>query len=528
MARILIADDDLVTRMELCEMLDSAGHDLVGEAETGQQAIEMAQDFHPDLIVMDIVMPGGMDGITAAEKIKKASDTAIVFISGYGDPEYIERAKRLEPFGYVMKPFDEREVKAFIEIALHKRAMELKLRHANKLLKKSEEKYRLLFEMSNEGICLHEMIYDPTGNAVDYKILDVNSAYENITGMAKREVVGRKASEVYGIGIPPFLETYAAVAESGKPTNFEEYWPPMEKFFRISAFSPEKGKFATVFTDLTDRKVMERALRETEKKFFTVFHASPVCITFTTLEDGRIVEMNDACSQVMGYERSEALGKTTLEIGPWPEPEKRTKYIDQIKEKGGFNNKEIKFKKKNKETFLGLWSVRRIEMGSEEYLVNVLVDITERKHAEEELLESQKRFKDFAEMLPEVVFETDKNLKLTFVNKKTYEITGYAEQDFINGLSGFDMLAPGERKRAKENLTKRLQGERIKTVEYVGLRKDGSTYPMLLNTSPIKKGDTVIGFRGVIMDITDIKKTEEHLKQAQQMEARGVGNILER
>lgn len=506
MARILIADDDLVTRMELSEMLDSAGHDLVGEAETGQQAIQMAQDFHPDLIVMDIVMPGGMDGITAAEKIKKESDTAIVFISGYGDPEYIERAKRLEPFGYVMKPFDEREVKAFIEIALHKRAMELKLRHAHKLLKKSEEKYRLLFEMSNEGVCLHEMIYDQTGNAVDYKILDVNAAYENITGMVKKDVVGRQASEVYGIGIPPFLETYAAVAESGKPTNFEEYWQPMEKFFRISAFSPEKGKFATVFTDLTDRKAVEKALRETEKKYSTVFHASPAYITFTTLEDGRLVEINDACTQITGYQRDDVLGKTTLEIGLWPDPEERTKYIDQAREKGGFKNKEVKFQKKNGETFFGLWSARRIEMGGEEYLVNVLIDITERKRAEEALLESQKRFKDFAEMLPEVVFETDKNLKLTFVNKKTYEITGYTEQDFINGLSGFDMIAPEERKKAKENLMERLRRERIGTVEYVGLKKDGSRYPILLNTSSITKGDTVIGFRGVIMDLTDIKK----------------------
>ena len=145
-------------------------------------------------------------------------------------------------------------------------------------------------------------------------------------------------------------------------------------------------------------------------------------------------------------------------------------------------------------------------MGGEEYLVNALVDITERKHVEAALMESQKRFKDFAEMLPEVVFEADENLRLTFVNRKTYEITGYGEQDFIKGLTGFDMLAPEERKKAEENFTKRLRGERIGTVEYVGLRKDGSTYPILLNISPITKGAAVIGFRGVIMDTTDMKK----------------------
>ena len=83
---------------------------------------------------MDIVMPGNMDGISAAEKIRQKSDIPVIFITGYGDPEYVERAKVVEPFGYVMKPFDEKEISAVVEIALYKREMELKLKEAQEQL----------------------------------------------------------------------------------------------------------------------------------------------------------------------------------------------------------------------------------------------------------------------------------------------------------------------------------------------------------------------------------------------------------
>ena len=99
MASILIVDDELTTRLELDEMLTAAGYHVAGGAETGRQAVEMAGELAPDLILMDIVMPGRLDGISAAEIIKADSNIPIIFLSGYGDPEFVERAKRVEPFG---------------------------------------------------------------------------------------------------------------------------------------------------------------------------------------------------------------------------------------------------------------------------------------------------------------------------------------------------------------------------------------------------------------------------------------------
>jgi PAS domain S-box-containing protein len=124
-------------------------------------------------------------------------------------------------------------------------------------LRASEEKWRALYTSMNEGLALHEVVYDPAGAAVDYRILDVNPAFETITGLARSSVLGKLASEIYGPGTPPYLDVYAPVAASGRPTMFETFFPPIGKHFAISVFSPARGQFATVFADVTKRKDAE-------------------------------------------------------------------------------------------------------------------------------------------------------------------------------------------------------------------------------------------------------------------------------
>ena len=102
-------------------------------------------------------------------------------------------------------------------------------------------------------------------NPTDYIIVDINQSYENITGLNKTEVIGQKASKLYGIDEPPYMDIYSHVAITGKPTQFETYFEPMEKYFNISVTSPEKGKFYTIFLDITKRKRIEEELNEYRK-----------------------------------------------------------------------------------------------------------------------------------------------------------------------------------------------------------------------------------------------------------------------
>ncbi len=126
----------------------------------------------------------------------------------------------------------------------------------------SEKIRDALYRSMQEGICFHEIVYDGAGEAVDYIITGVNPAYEAITGLRRQDAVGRKASDLYRTGKPPYLEIYAEVARTGKPTLFETYFAPMDKHFSISVFSPEKGEFVTVFSDITQRKKEQQELEQ--------------------------------------------------------------------------------------------------------------------------------------------------------------------------------------------------------------------------------------------------------------------------
>ncbi|MDD4858761.1 MAG: MASE3 domain-containing protein [Dehalococcoidales bacterium] len=128
-------------------------------------------------------------------------------------------------------------------------------------LSQSEQKFRHLFVNMTEGFALHDIITDENGEAKDYRIMDINPAYEAITGLKREQVIGKKASELYGTGQPPYLDVYAGVAKGGLPADFETYFPPMGKHFKISVFSPQTGQFATVFTDVTGTKQAEEALK---------------------------------------------------------------------------------------------------------------------------------------------------------------------------------------------------------------------------------------------------------------------------
>jgi PAS domain S-box-containing protein len=127
-------------------------------------------------------------------------------------------------------------------------------KRAEEAIRESELKFRRLFEHMTEGVALHEMIYDESGFAKDYRILDINSAYQKHTGLAPESARGLLASALYGMAAPPYLEEYENVARTGEPYSVETYFAPMEKQFRIIVFSPKRGFFATVFEDISERK----------------------------------------------------------------------------------------------------------------------------------------------------------------------------------------------------------------------------------------------------------------------------------
>ena len=119
MHRILIVDDDATLTMQLEEYLPAIGYEVKGVASSGLEAVEMARTLKPDLSLMDIKMPGKLDGIEAAGIIKSELGIDILFISGYADEELLERAKRVEPLAYIHKPFSDEQIAAALKMACY-------------------------------------------------------------------------------------------------------------------------------------------------------------------------------------------------------------------------------------------------------------------------------------------------------------------------------------------------------------------------------------------------------------------------
>jgi PAS domain S-box-containing protein len=176
----------------------------------------------------------------------------------------------------------------------------------DRALRESEEKYRSLYSSMSEGVALHEINYDEEGRASDYTILDVNPSYESITGIKKETAVGKQASKLYGTGEPPYMDIYAKVAATGRPTSFETYFPPMEKYFGISVFSPGPGKFAAVFDDITERRTAEKETKKLEAQLRQAQKMEAI----GTFAGGIAHDFNNILAAIVGYTEL-ALGKTS-------------------------------------------------------------------------------------------------------------------------------------------------------------------------------------------------------------------------
>jgi PAS domain S-box-containing protein len=131
--RVLVVEDESIVALEIQDRLMGFGY-LAIIASSGEEAIKKAVEFHPDIVLMDVMLKGGMDGIEAAGRIKKSMDIPIVYLTAYSDENTLQRAKNTQPFGYLIKPFQARELNISLDIALYKHDMERRLKESERWL----------------------------------------------------------------------------------------------------------------------------------------------------------------------------------------------------------------------------------------------------------------------------------------------------------------------------------------------------------------------------------------------------------
>jgi len=383
-------------------------------------------------------------------------------------------------------------------------------------LRESEMRLRTILESIQAGVIVVD--------AETRQILDINSTASKLIGASKEEILNHVCHKY----ICPAAKGKCPVNDLGQAVDNSERLLLDHKGREIHILKtvvPVKltGRDVLLesFIDITERKRAEEALRESEATLKSIFRVAPIGIGLVT--DRILKQVNDCLCEMIGYSKEELVGKSSRILYPSQEEFEwvgRVKYA-QISQRGT-GTVETHWQKKDGAMINVLLSSTPLDpIDPTAGVTFTALDISERKRAESALSESQARFRELAELLPETIFEMDTSGNLTFVNRNAFDHFGYSQEDFEHGLNGFELVSPEDRPRALENAKRVMSGEKIGLSEYKVLRKDGTTFPAIMHTTTKLHDGKPLGLRGIVIDITETKKLESQLRQAHKMEAIG-------
>ncbi len=289
--RILVVEDELIVAKDIKNTLNDMGYNVCDIVTSGEEAIKKTNKLKPDLVLMDIVLGDEIDGVNAAKKIKDRFNIPIIYLTAYADDTILERAKITEPFGYIIKPFEENDLKSTIDIALYKHKIESKL-------KESEKKYRTLTENINVGI------YRNTSGQ-EGKFIEANPAIIKMFGYKnKKEFLKLNVSELYQN--PEDRKKFSKnMSRHGFAINEEIKLKRKDGTLLIASVSAvavkdEKGEvkyFDGIIEDITQRKQLEKDKEKVQSLLFETQKMEAI----RRLAGGVAHEFNNLLTGIMGF-----------------------------------------------------------------------------------------------------------------------------------------------------------------------------------------------------------------------------------
>ncbi|MEG3842302.1 response regulator [Microcoleus sp. herbarium14] len=227
--RILVVEDEIIVAEDIAGRLKKLGYAVTATVASGEEALEKVAENRPDLVLMDIVLKGEMDGVTAAEKIRTRVDVPTVFLTAYADEKTLERAKLTNPFGYIIKPFQQNDLRVAIEIALHRHEIETKMREALKTSEAAKESVEEKSHRQNQYISMaaHELRNPLNAILISAELLELDRTRSSNESQVKTLRLVHSATQKMNKLIDDML--FMGRAESGKlkcnplPINLVEF-----------------------------------------------------------------------------------------------------------------------------------------------------------------------------------------------------------------------------------------------------------------------------------------------------------------
>ena len=357
------------------------------------------------------------------------------------------------------------------------------------------------------------------------KIIASNQRGAEHLGKTTEEIVGTNLREYFPPDIGENRKMKGIeVIRSGKPLRFEDQIGDLCFNNIIYPILNSQGKvvrLAIYGTDITEYKKAMEALRDSEERYRETVDLLPsiVCEYDTK---GRFTYVNNYGLEAFGYTLSDLKkGLYATQLFPPDEMENFKDRFSLLLKGGKTASHEYRLQDKNGSIMYVIANSAPIyKDGKIVGARSSVTPITERKQTEKALKKSEEKYRELADSLPQVVFEMDESGAITYANRNAFDIFGYAQNDFDEGLNALQMLIPEDRDRAMKNIQMGLIGKKLGAQEYTALRKDGSTFPVAVHVSPIVLENRIVGLRGIIIDTTERKKTEEALRESEEKLAR--------
>ena len=512
---ILIVEDEAIVAADLAGKLARLGYAVAGIAAQGEEAVALAGRLRPQLVLMDIWLEGPMDGIEAAEAICRQQDVPVVYLTAHSDAATLARAKLTGPFGYVLKPFDERDLATQIEMAFYRHQADRQLRQQRELL-------RVTLTSIGDAV-----IATDAGARITF----VNPVAESLTGWKAEEAAGQPIQRVFRIldeqNGQPLVEPVARVLREGRAVELANHTALLTRDGRrvpiedsaapILDAAGEVIGAVLVFHDVTEKRRGEDALRRSETLLRAVTEGSPDPI-FLKDRNSRLLLANAATCAVMGKPAGQIIGKTDVEVYADPAVGRAIMENDgRVMESGqSLVVEEVVPGSDGPRTFLSTKTPYRDGDGRVIGIVGVARDVTERKRSEEALRKSEQEFRILAEAMPQIVWATRPDGWNIYFNQQWVDYTGLTlDESYGHGWN--TPFHPDDKQRAWDAWQRATQDDEPYLLECRLRRADGAYRWWLIHGTPMRGANGEIQkWFGTCTDIEERKRAEEALRESEE------------